>query len=1066
MARKDFSGFTSPVFGDIQPQQSVSKKPKIASKKSFTSLEDFKSSIDRECIKGSAIALPLYSSAIKIVSDLEISGSDVTSPIHEALNWNYTRFGQQAKTTLHAALFLNEDGTCWQAKLSDPKTDRKKGAFRKYETPIGNGSRAYLPAIPIFLWIHIAQQNQLTEFLPAWVIEAQANGQTEWVSQTERFSQSEGDRSFWKWVASLPHAHITLTEGGKKALALLSQGEIAIGLYGVNGGYRSTLKIAGGAIPLAKPELIADLQPFTHPDRPWTLAFDQDTKLETRQKVGRALTKFGNLLAQANRAKSQDEPPQKTFTQTIRVATWSNTGHQKGIDDLMVSAGVAAWHQAKITALPLLQWQLLQSVTHRIQRKPNRSIGDQEFSTIPTHQLPTSGILVFNGGKGTAKTKAIHPLLSDALWLSLTTLQSLGRHQADRFEGIFLNDGDQVGDLLLNDGAPAQGITLCLHSLLKVSSFYSEILILDEYTSLLDCLLTSPLTNKNGARALLMSEFIRRVQTARLVIVADADLTEEALKFLEDIRGDRAYLVQSTRKALPYDTHILDSSKHIALTSLFQRASVLDSSQLLYLNSDSKTFGQTLAKLLEEKGYRCLLINAETSGGELQNKFIQSGGKFLPELIKLGYKFIISSPSITQGFSIEHCTDTIDSFWGFYLGGSITVEAIAQACDRIRDTRVPRFLHLATQGRAYSRHSKATSPSQFLREFKSISTASARLVRHQLTPDTIDHSDSIDWNGLNLKMFSAIESQRNRGMKNLRESVIALLRHEGKQMIFEKPKVSRAEVQAVAAQLKAANQTQETARAIAIQNAPILTEDQAKALTTQKTVCTPEEILSLERHHINLFYRLNQTVTPTDILFDHHGRTRRQIQLLEMVLHPDQAIDRTRRSIETSPTTPQDWKTDAGKSYLLEISGAADLIRKLVHRELEEWRNDDIAAIVTFMRENPLAFKIAFGYSKLDKIADQQIFGKIIHTLGLKTKRFRRRNTYALQESLLETLLTIVKRRQDKDPPISSIDLIGSGGSINSPLEQIQKEETVIPIDRDQGARKTDPIYFSENINY
>jgi hypothetical protein len=1055
MAHKDFDGFMPPIFGDVQPQQIVSNSSKPVSKNSSFSREDFKLRLDRECMEGSGIAQPLYSSAIKIVSDLEIDGSDASSPIHEALNWNYTRFGQKANTTLHAALFLNEDGSTWQAKLSDPKLDRKKGTPRKYETPIGNGSRAFLPAIPISLWIHIAEHNHLTEFLPTWVIEANANGQTELISQPE------GDRSFWNWVARLPQANITLTEGGKKALALLSQGEIAIALYGINGGYRSTVKIAGEAIPLEKPELISDLRPFIGPDRPWLLAFDQDTQRETRQKVDRAIGKFGTLLAQSS--KPADSP--NSFSQTVRVATWPNDGTQKGIDDLIVSAGVEAWHQAKVKALPLLQWQLLQRVIHRIQRKPNLSIGDQEFSAIDPASFPTSGILIFHGGKGTAKSKAIKQLLKTDRWLSLTTLQTLARQQASHFDGTFLNDGDQVGNTLLKDGIPAQGVVLCLHSLLKICRFDPEILILDEYTSILDCLLSSPLTNKNGARALLIREFIRRVQTARLVIVADADLTEEALKFLEDIRGDRAYLIQSTRKALPYDTHILDGSKHVAIATLQTRAEVMDSDKLIPINSDSKAFGQTLAKVLEDQGYKSLLINSETSGGELQSQFIQSGGKMIPNLIARGYKFIISSPSITQGFSIEHCTESIDSVWGFYFGGSITVEAIAQACDRIRDSRIPRFLHLAAQGRATSRHSQATSPNQFLREFKSIASASARLVRHQLTPETSDRSDSIDWNSLNLRMFSSIESQRNRGMKNLRESVIALLRHEGKNIIPTQPTVSRSEVQAAAAALKAANQDREEERAIAILKAPSLTEDQAKALTDRKTTLTPEEILSLERYHINLFYRLQQNVSTADIRFDHQGRTRNQIRLLEMVLNPEQASDRTRRSLELSPDTPQDWKTEAGKSYLLERSGAADLIRKLVSGELTEWKNDDIASCIAFMRENSTAFKIAFGYAKLNNIADQQIFGTILRTLGLKTKRFRRRNTYALQDEHLTRLTIILKRRQDKDPPLLSIDLFSTGGSVFNLLLETEKADTVVPIDRNTREQQSDLSYFPLNVN-
>ncbi|MHC5749034.1 MAG: hypothetical protein ACYTXT_45820, partial [Nostoc sp.] len=68
---------------------------------------------------GSAIAISLYTDNIRIVSDIEISaGGDVSTPIHDALNWKYTRFGHQAKPTLHAAIFFNEDGSPWQGKLS------------------------------------------------------------------------------------------------------------------------------------------------------------------------------------------------------------------------------------------------------------------------------------------------------------------------------------------------------------------------------------------------------------------------------------------------------------------------------------------------------------------------------------------------------------------------------------------------------------------------------------------------------------------------------------------------------------------------------------------------------------------------------------------------------------------------------------------------------------------------------------------------------------------------------------------------------------------------------------
>jgi hypothetical protein len=43
---------------------------------------------------------------------------------------------------------------------------------------------------------------------------------------------------FWAWVIANPQVAVILTEGVKKAAALLSQGFAAIGLPGIWGGYR------------------------------------------------------------------------------------------------------------------------------------------------------------------------------------------------------------------------------------------------------------------------------------------------------------------------------------------------------------------------------------------------------------------------------------------------------------------------------------------------------------------------------------------------------------------------------------------------------------------------------------------------------------------------------------------------------------------------------------------------------------------------------------------------------------------------------------------------------------
>jgi hypothetical protein len=247
---------------------------------------------ESEFIHGSGINPDLYASAIRVVGDLEspIPG-EAETPIHEALNWHYRRFGLLANQSLLAALLLNEDGSCWQAKLSTPKLDKQSGKRRKYETPVGNGSRAFLPAIP------------------SQIREAIAN----------QYGVSHEADSFWDWVADRPEIPIVLTEGGKKSLAALSQGYVTIALYGINAGVSKYETIGGDRLRRLKPELIPDLQRFAVEGRRFILAFDQDAKPQTRYKVEGALADLSWHLEQAGAI--------------VEVASWDGQAdHCKGLD--------------------------------------------------------------------------------------------------------------------------------------------------------------------------------------------------------------------------------------------------------------------------------------------------------------------------------------------------------------------------------------------------------------------------------------------------------------------------------------------------------------------------------------------------------------------------------------------------------------------------------------------------------------------------------------------------------------------------------------------------------------
>ncbi|MEL7086703.1 MAG: DUF3854 domain-containing protein [Cyanobacteria bacterium J06597_1] len=177
------------------------------------SIDPFTARIHREWTEGSGVAEDLYRCSVSIVPDLQISpGGEVSTPIHDALGWHYTRFGERVKTNQYAALLYthnpdsNWDVEVFQAKLSDPVFDRKKGKPRKYESPKGLGVRGGFSPIPDRLWMEIADRHSAD--LACSLSQRPNNGQS---------------YEFWQWVADRPSIDITITEGLKKAQHLLSQ---------------------------------------------------------------------------------------------------------------------------------------------------------------------------------------------------------------------------------------------------------------------------------------------------------------------------------------------------------------------------------------------------------------------------------------------------------------------------------------------------------------------------------------------------------------------------------------------------------------------------------------------------------------------------------------------------------------------------------------------------------------------------------------------------------------------------------------------------------------------------
>lgn len=671
-----------------------------------------------------------------------------------------------------------------------------------------------------------------------------------------------------------------------------------------------------------------------------------------------------------------------------------------------------------------------------LQRRADLHIGDREFSAA-VERWPRRGIVALHGSTGTGKGEAIANLLQNLKqpWLSFTTLRSLARDQAAGWDGVVVNQGDRVGSQLLRNGQPVLGGVVCVPSILATRPLTPRVLILDELPATQDFLLNSKLANKRGIRPLLLEETERRIREADLVVVASADLTEASLAWVESIRGERAFLVQSDRQPLGYDCHQIQGSKNQAIGDYIEAATEAhQAGKITIFHSDSKAIAVQVAGLLTEQGLNPLLITADTSGGDVESSFLSSKGLDLPALLAAGVGAIVTSPSVKEGFSIQHNTCIIDSVWGVFDGGSITAEAIAQTLDRIRSHTIPRYIWIAERGRAYSNLSKEESITAFIKEFRKASTDTLRLARLSLRTEADLEAGKLDWESSHINLLASIETERNRGMRALRARVETILKGRGKKISPHTTTTTPDQAKGIGKRLQSIRSQQQVEWAIAIEAAPDITEAEAKSLE-EKDNRKPEEQHRLERYYLKNFYRIEK-ITADDALWDREGDRRKQIRHLERVLNPSLATTATADSINQNATTPQDWHRGILQSKILEESGAAALIRDIWTGDVVDLEAERVGAIAQWLKDQAVEFNQAFRFSNAQAVSDRQLVSYLLDWVGITRKVARTRvngtptRRYFVDQGNLEKLKSVVERREKADPPPQSLSLIEGGGSL------------------------------------
>lgn len=875
-------------------------------------------------------------------------------------------------------------------KPNRPRIDLEKSKVIKYEHPPKLPTRAFFLNLTPRLWLEVATRYGVapTEM---------GDGEDTQVIASKVAS------GFWQWVLEHPTIPIILVEGAKKAACLLSNGYVAIALPGIFNGRRVLRDEAG---KVWAESLIPELALFAVPGRRFYFCFDHDHKPKTIKNVNLAILKTGKLLEQ----------------QGCEVQVICLPGPEKGVDDFVVAQGAEAFHKLYNQATALSHWQWVQQQRQKLTYSPSLvfnapDLSQLQFPTLapsdssPACQLNSTGILAICSSKGTGKTKLMAQLVADSRKvLLLTHRRCLGRSLAERMGLTWKSDADKANGQWIDAQGErtTQRLGLCVDSLLSIDpdQFVGCDLVIDEVCQVLTHLLTSSTCRKDGKRPALLARLHWLMRVAHRVVVADADLNDSTLKYLQHLRGEdnAVNLIYNQYQPQGYPVQFLHCPNDSAITA--QLLEDVQAGKTLLLQTDSKDYADAIAAMLPAEK-RSIKITSDTSGNEAAVEFVRHINEQAPH-----YDVVIATPSMATGVSIE--VDHFEVVYGVFFGTIPDADA-AQALSRVR-APIPRVVWCAAQGKNFSEVDRSEYPWHIKRSLKTKFDQEAALIRSSLHPDLIPVLDTeIDWEqNPHLNLWADITANTNRAMWRLRDQLQARLLYEGNTVAA----IVTEAMKPIQQRVQEAKQHNRALEYQAITSAPTLSTTERLALEA-KEVLSLEEKRALEKARLADFYAVpGSAVTPELVTFDERGKRRGQIARLEMLLYPVLATQKTTEAIAKQSVWKQglwipDLPTAEGERVARVLLG---LLPFLVPGQ--EWTNEDLEPLGAIARRYAEDVKRWLGFKIPDNPEQGNnlwIFRRLLLQLGIQTAarrqgRNQKRSVWIILEAW-DTIQHILDRR-------------------------------------------------------
>jgi len=569
---------------------------------------------------------------------------------------------------------------------------------RRYYQPKGKSLEIFFPRITVRVWKLVAEKAGLSmPKFPVIGVDGEA-------------------LQFWEWVKAT-NCPIVITEGEKKACALISRGFAAISIPGINTGYRVTekgdwVKKADGTEyqKAVARELQSELQALDTAGREITIIFDFREGDYSESPEFKAATTTAKLFKSAI-AKIAQLP-----------------GPDKGADDYCVAGGDI---DAVISAAPTIeeiQKQILKELSKKNRQKawalthPVAWECNQRYLDIP---YPNSGLICIKSPKGTGKTYALKKLVAKAQAegrkvLVVTHRIVLGRAICSVVEIPWIEEMNSDADRKIEGKFLGHG--LCIDSLHPTSqasfdpkAYENALVIFDEVEQIFWHALHSSTCREN--RQTILSSLKTLIQTilrsGGQTLIQDADLSDISIDFVREFAETDIKPWIAVNHWQPfepwqikfYDTqYVKGGTKDDPSGLLKDSVNEVNSGGKIWVSTDSQKAKSKFGSKNLEKYYRSrcpgkkiLRIDAETVANPEHPAYqcaekIQGSGKakekIKDELAAL-YDIVICSPSLATGVSVDlrgHFTAVFGIFQG-----AISDNEVRQSLARVREP-VPRFV--------------------------------------------------------------------------------------------------------------------------------------------------------------------------------------------------------------------------------------------------------------------------------------------------------------------------------------------------------------------------------------